>query len=48
MTKDKARQWDGKSRPTNDVYKQRWQEIFGKKKIKKTNYNEKEKNKKTF
>ena len=32
MTKDKARQWDGKSRPTNDVYKQRWQEIFGKKK----------------
>tara|TARA_R100000541_G_scaffold8982_1_gene16565 strand:+ start:914 stop:1072 length:159 start_codon:yes stop_codon:yes gene_type:complete len=32
MTKDKARQWDGKSRPTNNVYKQRWDEIFGKKK----------------
>jgi len=30
MTKDKARQWDGKSRPTNDVYKQRWDEIFKK------------------
>ena len=32
MTKDKARQWDGKSRPSNDVYAQRWNEIFGKKK----------------
>ena len=32
MTQDKARQWDGKSRPTNDVYKKRWEEIFGKKK----------------
>jgi hypothetical protein len=31
MTKDKARQWDGKSRPTNDIYKKRWEEIFGKK-----------------
>jgi hypothetical protein len=30
MTKEKGRQWDGKSRPVNDVYKQRWQEIFGK------------------
>ena len=28
MTKDKARQWDGKSRPTNDIYKKRWKEIF--------------------
>ena len=27
---EKGRKWDGKSRPTNDVYKQRWQEIFGK------------------
>ena len=33
MTKDKAKQWDGKSRPVNDIYKKRWQEIFGKKKI---------------
>ena len=31
MAKEKGRQWDGKSRPVNDVYKQRWQEIFGKK-----------------
>jgi len=30
MAKEKGRQWDGKSRPVNDVYKQRWQEIFGK------------------
>jgi hypothetical protein len=31
MAKEKGRQWDGKSRPSNDVYKQRWEEIFGKK-----------------
>lgn len=31
MTQDKARQWDGKSRPSNDTYKKRWGEIFGKK-----------------
>jgi hypothetical protein len=31
MTQDKARQWDGKSRPSNDTYKKRWEEIFGKK-----------------
>ena len=24
--------WDGKSRPTNDAYTKRWEEIFGKKK----------------
>jgi hypothetical protein len=29
MTKDKARQWDGKSRPSNDTYKKRYEEIFG-------------------
>ena len=45
MTKDKARQWDGKSRPSNNVYSQRWNEIFGKKKtgfndIKRENENE--------
>ena len=28
MTKEKGRQWDGKSRPTNDIYKKRWEEIF--------------------
>ena len=32
QNKDKARQWDGKSRPTNDLYSKRWDEIFGKKK----------------
>ena len=32
MAKEKGRKYDGRSRPTNDVYKQRWQEIFGKKK----------------
>ncbi len=32
QNKDKARQWDGKSRPTNDLYSKRWNEIFGKKK----------------
>ena len=30
MSKEKGRQWDGKSRPTNDVYSKRWEEIFGK------------------
>ncbi len=30
MTKDKARQWDGKSRPSTDLYSKRWEEIFGK------------------
>jgi len=23
--------WDGKSRPSDDVYRKRWDEIFGKK-----------------
>ena len=31
MKKGKALNWDGKSRVTNDVYRQRWTEIFGKK-----------------
>ena len=49
MTKDKARQWDGRSRPSTALYKQNFEDIFNKKKkIKKTNYNEKEKDKKTF
>ena len=34
MSKEKGRQWDGKSRPSNNVYKKRWNEIFGKKKEK--------------
>lgn len=27
---EKGRKWDGKSRPTNNVYAKRWEEIFGK------------------
>jgi len=29
--KEKGRQWDGVSRPTNDTYAKNWHEIFGKK-----------------
>ena len=38
MTKEKGRQWDGKSRISNDTYRKRWEEIFKKEK------SEKEKN----
>ena len=31
MAKEKGKKYDGVSRPTNDVYKKRWEEIFGKK-----------------
>lgn len=30
--KEKGRKWDGKSRVSNDNYRKRWNEIFGKKK----------------
>ena len=30
MTKEKGRQWDGKSRISNDTYRKRWDEIFKK------------------
>jgi hypothetical protein len=30
MTKEKGIQWDGKSRISNDTYRQRWDEIFSK------------------
>ena len=30
MSKEKRNGWDGKSRPTTDKYKTRWNEIFGK------------------
>ena len=30
MTKEKGRQWDGKSRISNETYRQRWDEIFKK------------------
>lgn len=26
---EKGRKYDGRSRPTNDVYQKRWNEIFG-------------------
>ena len=29
----KANNWDGKSRVSNDTYRKRWHEIFGKKEI---------------
>ena len=29
--KEKGRQWDGKSRPSDDTYRKGWNEIFGKK-----------------
>ena len=32
MTKDKARQWDGKSRVSNETYRQNWNDIFRNKK----------------
>ena len=31
MTKEKGRKWDGKSRVSNDLYRKRHEEIFGKK-----------------
>jgi len=34
MTKEKGRKWDGRSRPTNDLYKKNFDEIFKKKKNK--------------
>ena len=30
MTKEKGRQWDGRSRPTNDKYKEEFDRIFKK------------------
>ena len=29
--KEKGRQWDGMSRPSNDTYAKNWHDIFGKK-----------------
>ena len=31
MEKNKKFKYDGRSRPTDDTYRQRWNEIFGKK-----------------
>ena len=30
MSQEKGRQYDGRSRPTNDTYRKRWDEIFKK------------------
>jgi len=32
MSQEKGRQYDGRSRPTNDTYRKRWDEIFKKEK----------------
>ena len=32
MTKEKGRQWDGKSRISNETYRQNWNDIFKKEK----------------
>ncbi len=29
MRKSKGRKWDGRSRISNDLYRKRWDEIFG-------------------
>ena len=29
--KEKGRKWDGKSRPSSELYKENWNEIFGQK-----------------
>jgi hypothetical protein len=33
LAKEKGRQWDGKSRVSNDTYRKRFDEIFGKRKM---------------
>ena len=43
MNKEKGRQWDGHSRPTNDLYKKNFDEIFGKKEKEKENKEDLEK-----
>jgi hypothetical protein len=43
MAKEKGRQWDGRSRPSSDLYKKRWEEIFKKKKEEKPKQEKKDK-----
>ena len=31
MQKEKGKKWDGKSRPSSELYKENWNEIFGQK-----------------
>jgi hypothetical protein len=38
-TKEKDRQWDGRSRPSDDKYREEFNRIFGVKKDEKTNKN---------
>tara|TARA_B100000795_G_C22599345_1_gene360582 strand:- start:253 stop:447 length:195 start_codon:yes stop_codon:yes gene_type:complete len=51
--KEKGRQWDGVSRPSNSTYDKNWEEIFGKKQndqlkesYEQSKLNKKERNKK--
>ena len=39
MAKEKGRQWDGISRPSDDLYRENFNRIFGVKKNEKTNKN---------
>ena len=43
MSKEKGRQWDGHSRPSTDLYKKNFDEIFGKKEEDKKENKEEEK-----
>tara|TARA_R100001224_G_scaffold11791_1_gene5842 strand:+ start:1161 stop:1343 length:183 start_codon:yes stop_codon:yes gene_type:complete len=29
MNKERGKKWDGKTRPTTELYRKRWNEIFG-------------------
>ena len=40
MVKENGRKWDGRSRVSNEVYRKRYDEIFGKKKKKDTESDE--------
>ena len=33
MRKSKGRKWDGRSRISNDLYRKRWDEVFGNKNV---------------
>ena len=48
MQRSKGKGWDGKSRPVDDNYRQRWDEIFGKKEEEelKESYEQSKRNKK--
>ena len=39
MNEQDKPKWDGKSRVSNDIYRERWEEIFGQKERDKKRYN---------